>query len=1365
MYEAARLYDPIEHTQAAMGFILGAIVGAVFIAVASAALVIFGCGFFLGLFMGFLIGKIGLGILEVGEAEGRKHTVVTGKITEGSHNVFTNSRKAAIVERSTATCEKHPPVTRVAEGSTNIFINSKAAARKGDRTQCDAKISDGSDNVFLGGGAKAYLPITPEVPDSWRISTGWLFMAAGFLGGLGAALSKMSISTWRCVLKFSAGYFAGFVATNAAISYAAGLFGFPVDVTDGRKVLLPDDETDFVLPGRLPIVCQRFYSSALERQGMLGGGWRMPWELTLQETENGLIYTDRQGREHHSQPLNLGQQWYDPAEKLYLSRLDDGFYVAHTPEMDFYLFGRPDGNGVMRLSRMEDSQQQAIRFEWQHGKLQRMGDDAGHLLLMHYTEVNGQARLSGIEELQGGRGGWLVRYDYDDNGYLASVTDRGGATVRRFAYTDGRMTEHVNATGFVCRYRYAEVNGTQRVVEHSTSRGAAWRFDYAPEGGHTVVTDTRGRARHWYYTSQGNVTRYVDTDGGEYHYEYNGNNWPVAVKGPDGAETRMEYDVLSRPVKVTDTLGRETALEWYGNASLLSRVRLDDGREWRTEYDAHYRVVKRADPENHITGVEYGADGQPVKVTDARGGGSHPDYSTRGELLAYTDCSGKTTRYGYSVDGWLVHITDALGQTTRITHTATGLPQTVTRPDLKSEHYEWNALNRLTRHVQPSGATERWTYTPEGFTASHTDAEGRQERQEYGEYGELLGLINGNGAAYCFAHDAAGRVREERRPDGTARVYHWQHNQLTGITQRGSLGGERHTRYEHDAAGRLTAAISSHSERRYGYNRLDQVTEVVLTPTEAGAAEGVAADRVAFDYDRAGRLTAEQGAQGAIRYRRDALGNPESLTLPDGRKTEWLMYGSGHVQGIRYNGRLVSDITRDGLHREIIRSQGALTQYSGYTRSGQMAWQRIIRGEYAGSGIPSAEESENRKDWRYSADGELIMETGPHGAELYDYDRAGWLRSHAPAQGVQERFHWDKAGNPVNEYETVADNRVRAWGKYRYEYDEWGQVILRGEGHREKTLAWDADGHLLRVISGDRTTHYRYDALGRRTHKVTRTDMQDRVENETHFLWQGTRLLEERTNESRKTYIYGDARSPVPVACAERRAGREEIYHYQTDPSLRIRTVTDETGKVVWDGCWQAWGRMQADLSGPGGFEQNLRLAGQYYDRESGLHYNLFRYYDPDVPGRFLSSDPIGLAGGINLYRYAPNALGWIDPLGLDRFPSWMDTKQGYQRQHIIPYSLREHPIFVESGMSINGASNMMYLPVAEGIDPNPDLGLHKGWTVEHSDYNKMMENELNKLKSIGDQEKWDYRKTQEEIIKLQSETRKGFQSGTYTCA
>ncbi|MCQ6463566.1 RHS repeat-associated core domain-containing protein, partial [Vibrio parahaemolyticus] len=72
-----------------------------------------------------------------------------------------------------------------------------------------------------------------------------------------------------------------------------------------------------------------------------------------------------------------------------------------------------------------------------------------------------------------------------------------------------------------------------------------------------------------------------------------------------------------------------------------------------------------------------------------------------------------------------------------------------------------------------------------------------------------------------------------------------------------------------------------------------------------------------------------------------------------------------------------------------------------------------------------------------------------------------------------------------------------------------------------------------------------------------------------------------------------------------------------------------------------------ADISNSGAyFHQPLRLPGQYFDDETGLHYNLFRYYAPEC-GRFVSQDPIGLKGGINLYQYAPNPLSWIDPLGL----------------------------------------------------------------------------------------------------------------------
>ncbi|VEI66896.1 Uncharacterized conserved protein [Serratia rubidaea] len=64
-------------------------------------------------------------------------------------------------------------------------------------------------------------------------------------------------------------------------------------------------------------------------------------------------------------------------------------------------------------------------------------------------------------------------------------------------------------------------------------------------------------------------------------------------------------------------------------------------------------------------------------------------------------------------------------------------------------------------------------------------------------------------------------------------------------------------------------------------------------------------------------------------------------------------------------------------------------------------------------------------------------------------------------------------------------------------------------------------------------------------------------------------------------------------------------------------------------------------------YEQPLRYAGQYQDNESGLHYNLFRYYEP-----FTTQDPIGLRGGLNLYQYAPNPYGWVDPLGLANRPN-----------------------------------------------------------------------------------------------------------------
>ena len=133
------------------------------------------------------------------------------------------------------------------------------------------------------------------------------------------------------------------------------------------------------------------------------------------------------------------------------------------------------------------------------------------------------------------------------------------------------------------------------------------------------------------------------------------------------------------------------------------------------------------------------------------------------------------------------------------------------------------------------------------------------------------------------------------------------------------------------------------------------------------------------------------------------------------------------------------------------------------------------------------------------------------------------------------------------------------------------------------------------------------------------------------------------------------------------------VRYYHNDHLGTPRELSDEDGGIVWQATYKAWGNtLRVEATQPKilqnqerlaqatqaleaqndpnaqqqEIEQNLRFQGQYYDQETGLHYNRFRYYDPDI-GRFISQDPIGFAGSTNWYAYAPNPVGWIDILGL----------------------------------------------------------------------------------------------------------------------
>ncbi|MDP9939108.1 RHS repeat-associated protein [Pseudomonas sp. 3400] len=124
------------------------------------------------------------------------------------------------------------------------------------------------------------------------------------------------------------------------------------------------------------------------------------------------------------------------------------------------------------------------------------------------------------------------------------------------------------------------------------------------------------------------------------------------------------------------------------------------------------------------------------------------------------------------------------------------------------------------------------------------------------------------------------------------------------------------------------------------------------------------------------------------------------------------------------------------------------------------------------------------------------------------------------------------------------------------------------------------------------------------------------------------------------------------------------LRYYHTDPNGLPQQLTEDDGRCIWQARYQVWGNTLAEQQESFFVEeQNLRFQGQYLDRETGLHYNTFRFYDPDI-GRFISPDPIGLAGGINLFQYAPEPFGWVDPWG------WAPTP--LNKEGFVVYGLYE---------------------------------------------------------------------------------------------
>ncbi|TON64832.1 RHS repeat domain-containing protein, partial [Vibrio parahaemolyticus] len=251
------------------------------------------------------------------------------------------------------------------------------------------------------------------------------------------------------------------------------------------------------------------------------------------------------------------------------------------------------------------------------------------------------------------------------------------------------------------------------------------------------------------------------------------------------------------------------------------------------------------------------------------------------------------------------------------------------------------------------------------------------------------------------------------------------------------------------------------------------------------------------------------------------------------------------------------------------------------------------------------------------------------GATHYQYDALGQLKR-VNASGEVTKFEYDSFGNPTLPSSEVFADRIEVHDDVRFKYDAQGNQTKReGQGHVQ-TRVFDALNQLIEVHTDDGISQYEYDALGRRTKKITQNGI-------TEFLWEGERLLGERTADGFRWYLY-QPETYIPLAVLE----NGSIYLYECDQVGKPERLKDSAGNIVWSASYDVHGFASIDVEE---VRNPLRFQGQYFDQETNLHYNLARYYDPKL-GRFIQQDPISIAGGINHYQYAVNPIQWIDPTG-----------------------------------------------------------------------------------------------------------------------
>jgi len=769
------------------------------------------------------------------------------------------------------------------------------------------------------------------------------------------------------------------------------------------------------------------------------------------------------------------------------------------------------------------------------------------------------------------------------------------------------------------------------------------------EGGNiSQVRSPNGRVLNFEYDGGKRITRIRDSAGRVVKYEYDSQGRLWRVTFPDQRVERYEYDTQHRMTKVIDRRGHTMLINEYDANSRVSKQTLADGSFWGFDYtlDGRGKVARTniTNPRGYVTQVSFNergyvtqtieALGQPEQQTYAFVRDDHTnyrlsivdplnrrtrfDFNYRGmitrvtkldgtpdaisasfeyddafsQLTRYTDPLNHSTTLNYDTSGSLIAVTNALSHTLTASYDSAGRLETLTNAIGKTSSIGYEAGDVATI-TDPLGRTTSLFTDAIGRRMGTQDGAGRHS-VERDAIGRILKSVNARGETASMTYDENGNLLTVRDPrDLSSHVFTYdERNRL--VTYTDPLG--KTETYGYDDNGNVTSRIDRKGQTTtYAYDALDRIRSVTYDDGASLVIVWDAGDRprqlidnvngtIALDYDDLNRLTRELSPQGQVEYQYDDAGRRTLMTVAGFAPVSYAYDDVNQLKRVEQNGRAV--------------------------------------------------------DFTYDAAGRRATITAPNGiVATFDFDDANQLLSLVYDLGTTRigdvSYVYDAGGRRIGQGGSLAKllssptvtssaydaaNRLTTWGSNTLTYDDNGNVTSIGS----TTYTWNARDQL--VASSDGAASFGYDALKRR---------------------------HSRTVSGSTTGYTHDGSNPVVVDGDFLLSGFgfDEVYaqisasgstSYVKDGLGSARLLTDDNGATTASYSYGPYGQ----TAKTGSDDAALQFTGRENDGATGLYYFRARYYSPALQ-RFLSEDPAGFAGGLNLYAYVGgDPIGYTDPTG-----------------------------------------------------------------------------------------------------------------------